>query len=104
MEDRSHRSRYTTPTLFAPESPITHPPALGGPAPRANETVWPAQPFKIVEAGVIIGKPGAKLSVVTRVIPTGLEDRGRWQMDHALHLGLTALRWIPPFLNLGALF
>lgn len=62
MEDCPHGHRYTTSAMFTPEPPITHAPAPSGPAARAHKTVRPAQPLKIVETGVIIGKPCAQLS------------------------------------------
>lgn len=82
VEDRPRGHRHTTPAAFTPKPPVTHPPTLGGSAARANETVWPAQPIKIVETGVIIGKPRAQLGIVTRVIVTALESRGRKLLRH----------------------
>jgi len=54
----------------------------------ANETVWPAQPIEIVQTGVIIGKPCAQFGIVTRVIVTALESRGRKLLRHTYILCL----------------
>ena len=88
VEDRPHGHRHPTPAAFAPEPSIAHPPTLVSSAARANKTAWPAEPFERVNTGVIIGKPCAKLSLVTRLIATGLESRDRLLLRHAYILYL----------------
>ena len=96
VEDRPHGHRYATPTAFTPEPPVAHPPVPGGPAKRAHKTGWPAQPLKVVETGVIVGKPCAELSIIARVIPAGLENRGRQLLRHNCILCLPHSDGHPP--------
>ena len=82
VENRPSGHRHAAPTAFTPKPSVTYAPTLGGTAARANKFLWPAQPLKIIETGVVIGKPCAQLGIVTRVIATSLERGCRKRFQH----------------------
>jgi hypothetical protein len=63
VEDRSRSHRYPTLARLAPESPVAHPPMSGRPASRADETMGPSKPLKVIEACRLIREPGAQISI-----------------------------------------
>ena len=77
VEDGSGRHRDAALALFAPESPATHPPTAGRVASRTDETVGPAQPFKIVETGRFVREPRQQIGIAGRIISPCSKIGGR---------------------------
>lgn len=77
VEDGSGRHRDAALALFAPESPATHPPTAGRVASRTDETVGPAKPFKIVEAGRFVREPRQQIGIAGRIISPCSKIGGR---------------------------
>ena len=68
VKDRASCGGDTTDACFAPPSSAFHAPRRSAATIRANKSVWPTNPIKVVKAGSIILKPRQKFGVVARVI------------------------------------
>ncbi len=71
VKDRAGCGGDTTDARFAPPSSAFHAPGRDASTVRANKSVSPSNPIKVVKAGSILRKPRQKLGVVARVIDPG---------------------------------